>query len=57
MSFPGADQAIHWGYGDPARIAGEAERLAAYERVFTNLGLGIGQFATIAIHQQRVGAA
>ena len=47
--FPGADQSLHWGYGDPASVGGsEAEQLAAFERVFTLLGHRIRQFVMVA---------
>ena len=56
--FPGADQSIHWGYRDPAGAAGdEAARLAAYERVFTDLAFRIRQFVTVAERQGRVATA
>ena len=49
--FPGADQSIHWGYKDPSGVADETERLAAYNRVFTDLALRVRQFVTIARRQ------
>jgi protein-tyrosine-phosphatase len=49
--FPGADQSIHWGYRDPAGVSDDAERLAAYNRVFTDLALRVRQFVTIARRQ------
>ena len=46
--FPGADQSIHWGYLEPANVAGDdAARLAAYERVFTSLGERVRQFVLV----------
>jgi arsenate reductase len=50
--FPGADQSLHWGYRDPAGVAGdEANQLAAFERVFTDLGTRIRQFVVVAERQ------
>ena len=47
--FPGADQSLHWGYGDPAAAEGsEAERLAAFQRILTLLAERIRQFALLA---------
>ena len=47
--FPGADQSLHWGYTDPASVAGsEDERLAAFQRVFTQLGERVRQFVVIS---------
>jgi arsenate reductase len=47
--FPGADQSMHWGYGEPASVEGdEAVRLAAFERVFSDLGARVRQFLLIA---------
>lgn len=46
--FPGAHESLHWGYEDPAAVEGtEDERLAAFRRVFTQLGERIGQFVTV----------
>ena len=51
--FPGADQSLHWGYRDPAGVAGdEATQVAAFERVFTDLGMRIRQFVVVAERQQ-----
>jgi protein-tyrosine-phosphatase len=56
--FPGADQSIHWGYRDPAGVAGdEATQLAAFERVFTELAERIRQFVVIAERQRPVASA
>ena len=49
--FPGADQSIHWGYRDPSATPGDAERLAAYERIFTDLGQRVRQFMVLAERQ------
>lgn len=47
--FPGADQSLHWGYTDPASVEGtEAERLEAFQRVFTQLGERVRQFVVVA---------
>jgi len=47
--FPGADQSLHWGYRDPAAAEGtDAERLAAFQRVFIQLGERVRQFALVA---------
>jgi arsenate reductase len=53
--FPGADQALHWGYKDPAGVLGdEAAKLAAYDRVFRDLAERVRQFVILAERQQRV---
>ena len=47
--FPGADQSLHWGYGDPASAEGtEAERLSAFQHVFIQLGERVRQFVLVA---------
>ena len=47
--FPGVHESLHWGYPDPARVEGsEAERLAAFRSVFTQLGQRIHRFLPIA---------
>jgi protein-tyrosine-phosphatase len=57
-NFPGADQSIHWGYKDPSAVDGdEAARVAAYERVFTDLSTRIRQFVVIAERQQPMATA
>ncbi len=55
--FPGADQSIHWGYPSPSKVTDEAERRAAFERVFVLLGERIRQFVLIAQRTQPVVAA
>jgi arsenate reductase len=56
--FPGADQSLHWGYKDPAGVAGDNEaKIAAYERVFTDLASRIRQFIVIAERQRPVASA
>jgi protein-tyrosine-phosphatase len=43
--FPGEGQRFHWGYDDPAAVAGtEEERLEAFRRVFTAIGARIDLF-------------
>ena len=55
-NFEGADQSMHWGYKDPSAGADETARLAAYQRVFTDLGQRVRQFMTIAERQDRLAA-
>ncbi|HXI81543.1 MAG TPA: arsenate reductase ArsC [Verrucomicrobiae bacterium] len=46
--FNGADQSLHWGYGDPEGLAGsEEERLAAYRVLFAQLGQRVRQFLLV----------
>jgi arsenate reductase len=46
--FPGSYHGFHWGYEDPAEATGtDEERLAVFRRVFTQLGVRIGEFVTI----------
>lgn len=48
--FPGVHESLHWGYEDPAAAEGsEDERLAAFRRVFTQLGERIHQFVPLAL--------
>lgn len=50
--FPGVHESLHWGYEDPAEATGtDAERLAVFRRVFTQLGERIAQFATVTRRQ------
>jgi arsenate reductase len=43
--FPGEGQRFHWGYDDPSAASGtEAERLAAFGRVFTAISQRIDLF-------------
>ena len=52
--FPGADQSLHWGYRDPASAEGpEAERLAAFERVLTQISERVRQFVVVAGRSER----
>jgi arsenate reductase len=54
--FPGASEALHWGYDDPAAVEGTDEkRLAAFRAVFIQLSERIAQFAVLA--QRRASAA
>ncbi|GAC1663463.1 MAG: arsenate reductase ArsC [Candidatus Limnocylindrales bacterium] len=56
--FPGADQSLHWGYSDPASVEGtEAERVAAFQRVFTLLAERIRQFVLLAARTRSAGVA
>lgn len=56
--FPGADPSLHWGYREPSATVGdEAAQLAAFEHVFTDLGVRIRQFAVIAERQRPVSLA
>jgi protein-tyrosine-phosphatase len=51
--FPGADQSMHWGYKSPSSVTGtDAERRAAYDRVFIDLSERIRQFVMIAGRSQ-----
>jgi arsenate reductase len=46
--FPGVHESRHWGYDDPAAVAGpEDVRLAAFRRTFTAMGTRINQFTTL----------
>ena len=56
-NFEGADQSMHWGYKDPSVAANDALRLAAYQRVLTDLGQRVRQFVTIAERQDRLASA
>ena len=52
--FPGVHQSLHWGYEDPAEAQGtEDERLAAFRRVFIQLGERINQFVPLARRERR----
>jgi arsenate reductase (thioredoxin) len=51
--FPGVHESMHWGYEDPAEATGtEDERLAAFRRVFTQMGERVRQFATVVERQR-----
>ena len=53
--FPGVHESLHWGYDDPAAVEGtEAERLAAFRRVFIQLSERIGQFIPLAARERSV---
>jgi arsenate reductase len=48
--FPGSGETFHWGYEDPSAVEGtEAERLAAFRRVFIGLGERIATFIPLAL--------
>ena len=50
--FPGVHESLHWGYDDPVAAEGtEEERLAAFRKVFIQLGERIRQFATVTRRQ------
>jgi arsenate reductase len=56
--FPGADQSLHWGYKDPASVAGsDEERLEAFRRVSTHIGERVRQFVLIAGRNAAAGVA
>ena len=47
--FPGSHASLHWGYQDPAEAVGtEAERLAVFRRVLTQISERIGLFVPVA---------
>jgi arsenate reductase len=55
--FPGVHETLHWGYEDPAAVEGtEAERLAAFRRVFIQMGERINQFIPLARRSRTVAA-
>jgi arsenate reductase len=56
--FPGAANAVHWGFDDPAEATGtEAARLAVFERVLGEISIRLRIFAPAALHEaERVGA-
>ena len=50
--FPGVHESLHWGYEDPAEATGsEEERLAAFRRVFVQIGERVRQFAVVTRRQ------
>jgi len=50
--FPGVHESLHWGYEDPAAAQGtDAERLAAFHRVFIQIGERVTRFATVTRRQ------
>ena len=56
--FPGVHQSLHWGYEDPAEATGtEEERLAAFRRVFIQMGERINQFIHLALRARREASA
>jgi arsenate reductase (thioredoxin) len=47
--FSGSHESLHWGYEDPAEAVGtEAERLAVFRRVLTQISERIGLFVPVA---------
>ena len=55
--FPGVHETLHWGYEDPAAVEGtEAERQAAFRRVFIQMGERISQFTPLARRSRTVAA-
>jgi arsenate reductase len=52
--FPGVQDALHWGYDDPAAVSGtDEDRLAAFQRVFRQLGERIRTFVLLVERQRR----
>ena len=52
--FPGDGESLHWGYDDPAAVEGsDEERLAAFRKVFTQMGERVRQFAELARRSRR----
>ncbi len=48
--FPGSHQSLDWGYDDPGVATGtDVERMAAFRKVFTQLGNRIALFVPIAL--------
>ena len=48
--FPGGSETLHWGLDDPAEAAGtEAERIAAFDRVLTEVGNRLHKFIPLAL--------
>ncbi len=53
-AFPGGNNALDWGYQDPAEAQGtEDERLVVFRRVFIQLGERISQFVPLALRELR----
>jgi len=47
--FPGAQNALHWGFDDPAEATGDDEqRLAVFSRVLAEITLRLRAFVTLA---------
>ena len=47
--FPGAEESMHWGLDDPAEATGtDAERLAVFRRVMTEIAVRMRTFITLA---------
>ena len=52
--FPGVENALHWGYDDPAAVEGsEEQRRAAFRQVFTAISERIRRFAILAERERR----
>jgi arsenate reductase (thioredoxin) len=55
--FPGGAATLHWGFDDPAEAAGtEAERLAVFRRVLTEIAGRIRTFVPLAIAARSIAA-
>lgn len=55
--FPGGAETLHWGFDDPAEAEGsEAERLAVFERVLTEIAGRIRRFVPVALGRGGVGS-
>jgi arsenate reductase len=47
--FPGTEESMHWGLDDPAEATGtEAQRLAVFRRVMTEIGVRMRTFIELA---------
>jgi arsenate reductase (thioredoxin) len=55
-AFPGAAESMHWGLDDPADAIGtEAQRLAVYRRVMTEIAVRMRTFIALARRAHRDG--
>jgi arsenate reductase len=57
--FPGEHESLHWGFDDPAAVAGtEEERLAVFERVMNEIAGRLRTFIPVALapQQRTIGA-
>jgi arsenate reductase len=55
-TFPGEGQRLHWGYDDPSAVTGsDAERLAAFRRVFTAISARLDLFLSVEGSRSRQG--
>ena len=51
--FPGAGESLHWGFDDPSEATGsEEERLAVFERVFSEIATRIRLFVPVALRER-----